>query len=95
MTLLTVPVIGLATVGTTMRGRDIWTALRCPLAAGFVAAVLGLAVSRILETVVSAPIEVVLGAVVIYGVYFAVLLFPLKQADLYRGLVRKVLGRAA
>jgi O-antigen/teichoic acid export membrane protein len=93
MSLLTVPVIGLATAGSTMRGRDIWHALRCPLAAGFVAAVVGLAVSRILELVVSTPIEVVVGAVVIYGVYFATLLFPLKQADLYRRLVKQVLGR--
>ena len=95
MTVLTIPVIGLARAGTTMRGRDIWNALRCPLLAGCVAAIVGVAVSRGLVMIVPTPAEVLVGLVVIYSVYFVVLLFPLKQADLYRDLFRQVLRRSA
>ena len=95
MTLLTIPVVGLARVGTTMRGRDIWNALRCPLLAGGVAAIVGVAVSRGLKVIVPTPAEVFLGALVIYSMYFLVLLVPFKQANLYRDLVRQVLRRSA
>jgi len=37
---------------------------------------------------------VILGAPLIYGIYFLVLLFPLRQADLYRDLVKQVLRRS-
>ena len=78
-----------------MRGRDIWGALRGPLLAGSVAAIFGFAVSRGLDVIVPTPADVILGAPLIYGVYFFVLLFPLKQADLYGDLVRQVLRRPA
>jgi hypothetical protein len=93
MTLLTVPIIAWARAGTTMRGRDIWRALHGPLLAGSVAAIFGFAVSRGLDLIVPTPADLMLGAPLIYGVYFFVLLFPLKQADLYRDLVKQVLRR--
>ncbi|HMH54127.1 MAG TPA: lipopolysaccharide biosynthesis protein [Candidatus Acidoferrum sp.] len=94
MTLLTVPIIAWARAGTTMRGRDIWRALHGPLLAGSVAAIFGFAVSRGLDLIVPTPADLMLGAPLIYGVYFLVLLFPLKQADLYRDLVKQVLRRS-
>jgi O-antigen/teichoic acid export membrane protein len=95
MTIVTVPVIAWARAGTTMSGGDIWRALRCPLLAGAVAAIVGVAVSRGLDVIVPMPADVILGATLIYGLYFLVLLFPLRQAGLYRDLARQVLGRAA
>ena len=94
MTTLIVPVIAWARLGTTMSGRDIWRALQGPLLAGSVATIVGLAMSRGLDVVVPTPADVILGAPLIYGVYFLVLLFPLKQADLYRDLVKQVLRRS-
>jgi O-antigen/teichoic acid export membrane protein len=94
MTLLTVPVIAWARAGTTMSGRDIWRALRSPLLAGSVAASVGVAVGQGLDIILPTPADVLLGAPLIYGIYFLVLLFPLKQADLYRDLVKQVLRRS-
>jgi hypothetical protein len=93
MTLLTVPVIVWARAGTTMTGRDVWTALRGPLVAGAVAAVVGLGASGVLDVLVPTPFNVVLGAPLIYGVYFLVLLIPLRQAGMYRELARQVMRR--
>ena len=95
MTILTVPVIAWARAGTTMSGRDIWRALRCPLLAGSVAAIVGVAVSRGLDVIVPMPADMILGATLIYGLYFLVLLFPLRQAELYRDLVKQMLRRPA
>jgi PST family polysaccharide transporter len=94
MTVLAVPVIVWARAGTTMTGRDVWEAIRCPLAAGFVAAIAGVAVSLGLGARVPRLAYVVLGGFLIYVVYFLVLLFPLKQAEPYRDLVRHVVGRS-
>ena len=94
MTMLTVPVIAWARAGTTMSGLDIWRALQGPLLAGSVAAIVGGAVSCGLDIVMPPPADVILGAPLIYGVYFLVLLFPLRQADLYRDLVKQVLRRS-
>jgi PST family polysaccharide transporter len=93
MTVLAVPVIVWARTGTTMTGRDIWEAIRCPLAAGLVTAAVGVAVSVGLGARVSPLAYVVFGGFLIYAVYFLVLLFPLKQAELYRDLVRHVVRR--
>jgi O-antigen/teichoic acid export membrane protein len=89
MTLLTVPVIIWARAGTTMTGRDVWNALRGPLVAGSLAAVVGFGASITLATLPTV-LHVMLGAALIYGVYFLVLLIPLKQAALYRELARGI-----
>ena len=94
MALLTVPVIMWARAETTLTGRDVWHALRGPLVAGAVAAVVGLGASAALDVMVPTPANVVLGAAVIYGVYFLVLLGPLRQAGLYRQLARQVVRRS-
>jgi PST family polysaccharide transporter len=94
MTVLTAPVIVWARAGTTMTGRDIWEAIRCPLVAGLVAATVGVAVSLGLGARVSTLAYVLLGGCLIYLVYFLVLLFPLKQAELYRDLVSQVVRRS-
>ena len=94
MTLLTVPVIVWARAGTTLTGRDIWAAIRCPVMAGAVAATVSLAVSLGLSAMTSTLAHVAVGSILIYAVYFFVLLIPLKQADLYRDLVKHVLRRS-
>ena len=93
MALLAVPVILWARAGTTMTARDVWHALRGPLIAGTVAAVVGIGVSFAVDAMVPAPANVVLGAALIYGINFVVLLGPLKQAGLYRELARQVVAR--
>ena len=94
MSLVTVPVIMWARAGTTMTGRDVWHALRGPLIAGAIAALIGIAAGDALDAILPTPVNVVLGAFVIYGVYFVVLLVPLKQASLYRELARQVVRRS-
>ena len=95
MTILVVPVIVWARAGTTMTGRHIWEAIRCPLLAGAVAATVSIAVRLGLGTTASTLAHVALGSILIYVVYFFVLLVTLKQADLYRGLVRHAVRRSA
>ena len=94
MTLLTVPVILCARAGTTMTLREIWRALRCPLAAGLIAAIVGVGVNQGLDTLGSRAARVILGAALVYGVYFLVLLGPLKQAGLYRDLLSHIARRS-
>ena len=93
MTLLTVPVIMWARAGTSITGRDVWNTLRGPLVAGAVTAIVGLGVSGGLDALVPTPLNVVLGAPLMYGIYFLVLLIPLKQAGVYRELARQVMRR--
>jgi O-antigen/teichoic acid export membrane protein len=95
MSLITVPVIMWARAGTAMSGRDVWQALRGPLVAGAVAALTGIVASSGLDATLPNPLNVVAGAVVIYGVHFLVLLIPLKQARLYRELARQVVRRSS
>jgi O-antigen/teichoic acid export membrane protein len=95
MSLVTVPVIMWARAGTTMTGHDVWQALRAPLIAGAVAALSGLVASSALDATLPNPVNVVAGAVIIYGVHFLVLLVPLKQARLYRELARQVVRRSS
>ena len=94
MALVTIPVIMWARAGTTMTGRDVWHALRGPLVAGAVAAVVGIGASGALDAMLPTPVNVMLGAVLIYGIYFLILLIPLKQASLYREVARQVVRRS-
>ncbi len=92
-TILTVPVIMLARSGTTMTGRDIWEAIRSPLVAGLAAATVGIPAGLVLGTMTSTLAHVTLGSLLVYVVYFFVLLVPLRQADLFRDLIRHAIRR--
>jgi len=90
MTVLVVPVVLWSRAGTSISGRDVWDAVRGPLAAGVVATVAGYGIGHVLDNAFPALLRAMVGTVIVYGVFFVTLLFPLRHFDTFVDLLREI-----
>lgn len=91
MSLLVVPVIAWTRARTAMTMHDFWMAIRGALLAGLIAGTAGYLFKEASAGVLSALLQVLLGAALLFAVHFAVLLFPLRQKPVYVDLVTHLL----
>jgi PST family polysaccharide transporter len=91
--LLVFPVIAWSIHGTGITPKAFWKTARLPVLAGLLAAVAGLAFKIVFDNVLPPLPRLLLGVVLVLGVYLWTLLIALGQKDLYVDLVRQVLQR--
>lgn len=90
MTLLIVPLIAWTRAGTTMKGSAIWAAVKSPLAAGLIAAVAGFGIRMVMWKSVPSLLLLVVGAALVFVMYFLVLMFGMGQKPIYVDLFKQL-----
>jgi O-antigen/teichoic acid export membrane protein len=91
--LLVVPVIAWSIRGTGITSKAFWENVRRPLLAGLLAVVVGLIFKIAFDNLLPPLPRLILGVVLVLGLYAWILLGVLGQKDLYVDLVQQVLKR--
>ncbi|HZR19662.1 MAG TPA: lipopolysaccharide biosynthesis protein [Verrucomicrobiae bacterium] len=93
LTVLVWPLLVWARAGTGVATRDIVTALRAPLISGLVALAVGLCAELMLPRSFAPVIRLAVGTPLVLGSYAVVLLFGLKQIDVFKDVAAQILPR--
>jgi PST family polysaccharide transporter len=90
---LVVPVIAWATHNTGITPKAFWNIVKLPLFSGLLAAAVGLVFKEIFDGLLPPLPRLVLGVVLVLGLYVWILMVVFGQKDLYVDLVQQVLER--
>lgn len=93
MILLIVPVIAWSKIDMGIRASDVWGSIRAPFFSGAVSGLVAFAANLTIGNSLSPPERLLLGISLSFGIYAALLVFPLGQRELYKSVLLAAIGR--